>query len=590
MTILQRYLVFFCFISHFITFSQDIELYQQFNGRYNFVTIGNTLNITENGLNTPCSIATSSDAILTLSEGTTIEAAYLYWAGSGTGDFTISLNDTEITAERTFTDALDADRVFFAAFANVTTLVQTTGNGTYTLSELDLTDVIDTYCPSGTNFGGWAIVCITKNENFPLHQVNVYDGLQHVPSYISMLLNNLNVYDNAGAGIGFLAWEGDAGISVNETLTINNIEVENLPLNPVNNAFNGTNWFTNSSDLYNMDIDFYDLESYIAIGDTEVTIELSSGQDFVMVNNIVTVLASILPDATVDIDNFVINCDSRFIQFDFTVSNTNGTAELPENTAVNIYANTTLLTTIYTDAVIETGGFAMYTALVDIPENIPDTFNLTIYVDETNAITEIDETNNINTTEITFVSAPEIIQLPNLEACDLGYNTAYFDLNTFTSYFENTYATFTGFYETETDALANSNAISNTANYTNNQQPQTIYYRYENEYCYTISTLEVKAVNCPPTIPQGFSPNNDGINDTFNIQDLWTIFDRFELSIFNRYGTVIYKGNQQTAPWDGTANTGNFKGNTLPTGTYYYVLKLQDELFTTYTGWVYLNK
>ena len=73
--------------------------------------------------------------------------------------------------------------------------------------------------------------------------------------------------DTNGAKIGFIAWEGDAGLAVNEVLQMNGITLSNPPLNPANNAFNGTNSFTNDSNLYNMDIDVYPIENTINVGD-----------------------------------------------------------------------------------------------------------------------------------------------------------------------------------------------------------------------------------------------------------------------------------------------------------------------------------
>ena len=217
-------------------------------------------------------ILTSSSADLYLETNQNIVAAYLYWAGSGDGDLEISLNGIPITAERTFSDALDADRVFFAAFADVTDIVTEQGNTTYTISDFDLTDVITPYCPTGTNFGGWAITIIYEDSNLSLNQLNVYDGLQSVPTFLSITLDNLNVLDNEDAKIGFIAWEGDRSIAVNEQLTINGNVISNLPLNPANNAFNGTNSFTGATNLYNMDIDVYNIQNNINIGDTSATI------------------------------------------------------------------------------------------------------------------------------------------------------------------------------------------------------------------------------------------------------------------------------------------------------------------------------
>ncbi|HLU50649.1 MAG TPA: hypothetical protein VKZ42_00675, partial [Flavobacteriaceae bacterium] len=192
----------FCFNK---TLAQDIELFQQFNGRYDFTAIGNTLNKAENGINVPCEIFTSSSATLTMQPGQIISAAYLYWAGSGSGDYQVKLNGTDITAERTFTNVING-KTYFAAFKNVTAFVQSTGNGNYTLSDLDLTDVIPEYCTNSTNFGGWSIVIIYESNDLPFNQVNIYDGLQNVHGgnpTLSFVLDNLNVVDNSGAKIGF---------------------------------------------------------------------------------------------------------------------------------------------------------------------------------------------------------------------------------------------------------------------------------------------------------------------------------------------------------------------------------------------------
>ena len=100
---------------------QDISLYNQYNGRYDFVFFGNTLNTFENGTGRPCEINTSSSAILTLNPGDEIESAYLYWAGSGFGDFEVKLNDQHITAQRTFQVTQSSSGLpFFSAFTDIT--------------------------------------------------------------------------------------------------------------------------------------------------------------------------------------------------------------------------------------------------------------------------------------------------------------------------------------------------------------------------------------------------------------------------------------------------------------------------------------
>ena len=147
---LISFICFFFFASH--NHAQDIGLFNQFNGRYDYTAIGNTLNISENGSFGLCDILTTSSADLTLDTNQNVIAAYLYWAGSGNGDFDILLNGIEVTAERTFSDALDETRVFFAAFADVTDIISVQESTTYTVSDFDISSVIAPFCPTGTNF------------------------------------------------------------------------------------------------------------------------------------------------------------------------------------------------------------------------------------------------------------------------------------------------------------------------------------------------------------------------------------------------------------------------------------------------------
>jgi len=51
----------------------------------------------------------------------------------------------------------------------------------------------------------------------------------------------------------------------------------------------------------------------------------------------------------------------------------------------------------------------------------------------------------------------------------------------------------------------------------------------------------------------------------------------FKLSIYNRWGTLVWEGNNETEDWDGTSTKGtHLLGNNLPDGTYYYILELND--------------
>jgi hypothetical protein len=255
------FLFLFCF--SFCAFAQNIALYDQFNGHYDYTAIGNTMNPVENNPAPSCTINTSSTATLNMQSGQTVVAAYLYWAGSGPGDFTVELNNVPIVPSRTFSLIFDAQRQYFSAFADVTSHIVSGGNIPYTLSGLDLTSIIapgGPYCANRTNFAGWSIIIVYQDPSTPLNQLTVFDGLEAVSvnnNFLDITLNNINVIDNQGAKIGFLAWEGDEALEVQESLSINGNIISNPPLNPANNAFNSTNSFTASNVLYNMDIDFY---------------------------------------------------------------------------------------------------------------------------------------------------------------------------------------------------------------------------------------------------------------------------------------------------------------------------------------------
>ncbi|WP_461598532.1 T9SS type B sorting domain-containing protein [Winogradskyella sp.] len=572
--------------------AQDISLFQQFNGRFDYVAIGNTMNIAENGPSGPCTIATTSSADLNLSADQTIAAAYLYWAGSGTGDFDITINDIPITAERTFSDALDANRVFFAAFADVTDIVTTLGNDTYTISNFDLNNVIAPYCPTGTNFGGWAISIIYQDDTLPLNQLNVYDGLQSVPTFLSITLDNLNVLDNENAKIGFIAWEGDQSLAVNEQLSINGNVISNPPLNPANNAFNGTNSFTGATNLYNMDIDVYNIQNNITIGDTSATITLTSGQDYVMINNIITVLNSQLPDATIDITDYIVNCGDNSIELFYTVNNFNSTDVLPANTPIAFYLDGLLIGQSQTTNPINIGESESNTIIVTVPEDSNPDLTIIAIVDDdgtmSGIVTETNEDNNINFVDIQLLVIPDIITLPGLVGCNEGFEVStynLFDALVNLEFEEDNIS----FYQSLDDLETASNPILIPTAYNNSSNPEIIYVRLESPPCYEVYQFQLSIENCPPYIPQGFSPNDDTFNDWFNIQGLYDIFTEHQLKIYNRYGDIIFEGNNEK-PWNGKINSGlNNHGKTVPVGTYYYILNLNDPDYRPMVGWVYVN-
>lgn len=85
------------------------------------------------------------------------------------------------------------------------------------------------------------------------------------------------------------------------------------------------------------------------------------------------------------------------------------------------------------------------------------------------------------------------------------------------------------------------------------------------EGCSNSSTVTVKVLE-KPVIPSAFTPNGDGINDTWNIKNL-NGYKNCTVEIFNRNGEKVFSSVGYQVPWDG-----KYKGVNLPWGTYYYII------------------
>jgi gliding motility-associated-like protein len=803
---LSFFLTFFIF--PFFIWGQEISLYQQFNGRYDYLAFGNTLNLSENtGVDGQCDFLTETNALFELEPDQSLIAAFLYWAGSGEGDFSVTLNGTTINSERNFNYQLDSNHYYFGGFADVTSLVSSTGNGSYTLTDLTPDISPDIYCSTPgntTNFAGWAITVIYEDNDLTLNQVNVFDGFEAVSQLNNTLnieLNNLNVLDNQGAKIGFTAWEGDLSLAVNETLRVNGNIISNPPLNPEENAFNGTNSFTGSSEFYNMDLDFYTIENNIQAGDESALVQLTSGQDLVIINNVITVLNTELPDASITIDDFIgsTECGDRELYLEYTVYNINSTASLEAGVSIGFYADNTLLGSAQTTTILPIDGFESGSITVTVPESVAADFQLRAYVDNISAVNELNENNNeadlqvhiqvipnveglvnnlevcdvfgieyfdltdatnqidpsnsinyylteedalqelnaiedpgnfLNTEnpqtiwirvfnadcfiitnfevesvlcplpdatvtidneiyacrqrdltleytiynsegtallpsgtliafyadfqlialaqtlnnipiggsesgsleiilpesipeeftllaiaddnglgvgsveelnefnnefelDVQFGNLPPIPPLPNLTECDTGLESAVFNLldEDFLDIISSNSSGNIQFFYTPEDALLNTNPIDNPGEFENTSNPQSVYIRLENEICFTTASFQLLVERCPPVIPQGISPNGDGLNDVFKIEYIVDVFPDFVLSIYSREGNLIYEGGNDEGLWDAIPNLGILQKNeVVPVGTYYYVLVLNDPDFPEpFIGFVYVN-
>ena len=97
--------------------------------------------------------------------------------------------------------------------------------------------------------------------------------------------------------------------------------------------------------------------------------------------------------------------------------------------------------------------------------------------------------------------------------------------------------------------------------------------------CGTVTSSVFVRVYKKITIPNTFSPNNDGINDYWNIDALVT-YPESSILVFNRYGQQVFQSTGYSKPWNGTYN-----GAPLPQGTYYYIIDLKNNT-PKLAGWV----
>ena len=92
----------------------------------------------------------------------------------------------------------------------------------------------------------------------------------------------------------------------------------------------------------------------------------------------------------------------------------------------------------------------------------------------------------------------------------------------------------------------------------------------------TIQSTQIEVYNqCPLTVPNFFSPNNDDINEFFIISNLDS-YDRVALSVLNRWGNLIYENPNYQNDWSGTT-TNNQK---VTEGVYFYTVEANSEKYT----------
>ncbi|KAF2331629.1 gliding motility-associated C-terminal domain-containing protein [Flavobacterium nitrogenifigens] len=107
----------------------------------------------------------------------------------------------------------------------------------------------------------------------------------------------------------------------------------------------------------------------------------------------------------------------------------------------------------------------------------------------------------------------------------------------------------------------------------------------------TVALTECDNVPNDFFIPDGFSPNGDGVNDSFVIKDIEFLYPNYTLEIYNRYGNGMYKGDNSKPAWDGkNYEKSGIAGGIAPNGVYFYVLHFNKDNKPPKQGRLYLNR
>jgi gliding motility-associated-like protein len=106
--------------------------------------------------------------------------------------------------------------------------------------------------------------------------------------------------------------------------------------------------------------------------------------------------------------------------------------------------------------------------------------------------------------------------------------------------------------------------------------------------------VTVSLINCKTPldfyIPDGFSPNDDGINDTYSIPKIDFTYPNYTIEIYNRYGNLLFEGNRNKPNWDGKSSDGAGSG-VVPNGVYFYVINFNNkDNKAPVQGRLYLNR
>ena len=510
----------------------------------------------------------SSSSDLILPGGTnTIKLARLYWGGRVlTSDFDITKAANQkikirkgingiyqeyaaAQLDKNVQNAgLSTEFTFYQAFADITTLVQQKGAGTYTVGNGAFSTGMG---GDFGNYGAWSIVVVYENPVLNFNSVRIYDGFQQIynggaATTTNITLTGLNVpsgtLSSADAKIGIITWEGDAKYN-GDFFKINNNLFSNA-INQADNSWNGT--ISNNgvhvtsknpdyTDQMGIDIDQFDIGTGYGILPNADSVNLQFGtNDDQFFCGVVT---------------FVIKMKDPIIRISkrVTDANNNKTAEPGEILTYKLKGKNI--------------GAGNANAVV-LKDSLP---SLVILI--ANSL-KVNYCPGVSTGVKTNATGDDIAEY------NQSAKTVIFRIGNTAS------ATNGGFLEPN-DSFEVEFKVIVTA--------------FENGLAYPIINIarlvtlsdagkefvdEATAVIYLPVpqvisdkniyVPNAFTPNDDNLNDNWKIPAL-VAYPLAEVKVYNRYGQMVFYNKGYTRQWDG-----RFKGLIEPIGVYTYSIDLKN--------------
>src|SRR5690348_5273695 len=237
----------------------------------------------------------SSTANFSRPSGSSVLFAGLYWSGetvagtSGTAPPNAALKNQvrfstpasggfqTITASQLDTTAgIGGGNSGFNGFADVTTLVQAGGSGTYAVANVQ--------AATGENrYAGWALVVVYRDGSQALRDLTVFDGYLQIST--TTVSNTISGFRTPASGafsttVGAVAFDGDLG-STGDAMRLNGVTISDAA-NPANNFYNSTvsNFGVNVStrnpnyvDTLGYDADLINTSGILPNGATSATVD-----------------------------------------------------------------------------------------------------------------------------------------------------------------------------------------------------------------------------------------------------------------------------------------------------------------------------